>query len=67
MHKSKFQLKLRRPHPHGKMHLQKHVITNVFAEYSLTPDEVKELYTEGGKYWFTVLELDNAPKKSTKE
>ena len=48
----KVTLKLRRPHPKSAMHLQKHVITQEFKEFELSPAEVKELNSPGGVHWF---------------
>ena len=50
----KMELKLKKRHPNNKMRLGKHFVTNVFSEFELSEDEVKELGSVGCKAWFAV-------------
>jgi len=63
----KVKIKLKRKHPHGKMHLSKHVITSVFQEFDLNADEQKELSTVGCQHWFISEEVKKEIKKKVKK
>ena len=60
----KFEIKIKRKHPTGKMRLGKHVITHAFQVFDLDKDEQEELKSKGCTHWF---ETKKVVKKAKEE
>lgn len=62
----KMELKLSRPHPAKSIRLGSHKITQIFQEFELNENELKELQGKGPKHWIIAKETKETKVKEVK-